>query len=225
MIQTAISIISTVVSTLLLVVTIVQNVQLKKQYLDSKQPQLSMNIKRLNNLFYLSVKNVGGSEAKGVVLSPLKIENNGDDRTMLPDKLFNHPFDLYPGETVSGVIAIDVSTITFESFPYLHLSVKYEGNSGVKQKYERVVILDAGSDQHVRADVSLGRDIASDINKSMKAQLRIANYLDGMQVAPFDELNILANKSLHDDMVDVVNGKRENSTVTCRDKVIEQNKK
>lgn len=100
--------------------------------------------------------------------------------------------------------------------------MKYEGIAGVKQKYDRVVVFDAGSDHYVRADVSLDRDIASDIGKSMRAQIRIANCFDGNQVAPFDELNVLAHKNLHDDMEDVVNGHGEKSTRTCRNKVIEQ---
>lgn len=33
-----------------------------------------------------------------------------------------------------------------------------------------------------------------------RANLRTANYLDGCQVVPYDELNILAHKSLHDDL-------------------------
>ncbi len=190
--------------------------------MDSRQPQLSMNLKKLDNFFYLSVKNTGESVAKDVVLSPIKIENNGGDNNIFPDKLFNHPFELYPGEEVSGVVAIDASNIQFEAFPYLHLSVKYEGIVGAKKKYDRVVIFNAGSEHHIRANVSLDRNIASDIDKSMRAQLRIANYFDGNQVAPFDELNILAHKSLHDDMADVVNGHGEKSTVACRDKVIKQ---
>lgn len=173
MFQTIISIISSTVSAIALIITIIQNQRLRKQYLDSKQPQLSMNLKKLDSFIYLSVKNIGESVAKNVVLCPIKIENNGDDKSMLLDKLFNYPFDLYPGETVSGVVAIDASNIQCKAFPYLHLSVKYEGIAGVKQKYDRVVVFDAGSDHYVRADVSLDRDIASDIGKSMRAQIRI----------------------------------------------------
>lgn len=52
-----------------------------------------------------------------------------------------------------------------------------------------------------------------------KANLRTANYLDGCQVAPFDELNILARKSLHDDLQSVKRG--ENIlTVMKREDVI-----
>ena len=87
MIQIVTSVTSIAVPVLALIVTIIQNERLRKQYLDSNQPHLSMNLKRLNNLFYLSVKNVGESEAKDVVLSPLKFENIGYDGTMLPDKL------------------------------------------------------------------------------------------------------------------------------------------
>ena len=53
-----------------------------------------------------------------------------------------------------------------------------------------------------------------------KANLRTANYLDGCQVAPFDELNILAHKSLHDDLQSVKQGEENVSTVMKREDVI-----
>lgn len=52
-----------------------------------------------------------------------------------------------------------------------------------------------------------------------KANLRTANYLNGCQVAPFDELNILAHKSLHDDLQSVKQGENV-STVMKREEVI-----
>lgn len=49
--------------------------------------------------------------------------------------------------------------------------------------------------------------------------LRTANYLDGCQVAPFDDLNILANKSLHDDMLDIQKENKQ-SNIQSRDETI-----
>lgn len=42
-----------------------------------------------------------------------------------------------------------------------------------------------------------------------RASVRIANYLDGRQIASFDELNILANKSLYNDIVTAIKTKEE----------------
>ena len=52
-----------------------------------------------------------------------------------------------------------------------------------------------------------------------KAILRTANYLNGCQVAPFDELNIFAHKSLYDDLQSVKQGENV-STVMKREEVI-----
>lgn len=57
------------------------------------------------------------------------------------------------------------------------------------------------------------------MNVMAKANLRTANYLDGCQVAPFDELNILAHRSLHDDLQSVKDGENT-STVMERLDVI-----
>ena len=51
--------------------------------------------------------------------------------------------------------------------------------------------------------------IASDIDKIARASVRIANYLDGHQVAKFDELDILANRSLRNDLVGAIVTRQE----------------
>ena len=51
---------------------------------------------------------------------------------------------------------------------------------------------------------------AEDSLKSIaRATVRTANYLDGCQVAPFDELNILAGRSLKIDLLDVLHKELE----------------
>ena len=52
-------------------------------------------------------------------------------------------------------------------------------------------------------------DTASDIDAIARAVVRIANYLDGCQVAKFDELNILAGKSLRNDLVEALKTREE----------------
>lgn len=55
--------------------------------------------------------------------------------------------------------------------------------------------------------------------KSMaRASVRTANYLDGRQVAPFDELNILARCSLKTDLLDVLH--KDPETVLSRSETI-----
>ena len=50
--------------------------------------------------------------------------------------------------------------------------------------------------------------------------MRIANYLDGRQVASFDELEILANRSLKDDLANIQLEKDNN--ILSRDETISE---
>lgn len=54
----------------------------------------------------------------------------------------------------------------------------------------------------------------SKVDKIARAVVRVANYFDGCQVAKFDELNILAGKSLRNDMVEVLKSKEETSVLS-----------
>lgn len=62
-------------------------------------------------------------------------------------------------------------------------------------------------------------EMNKNISRIAKANLRTANFLDGCQVAPFDDLNILANKSLHDDMLDIQQGIKQ-SNIQSRNETI-----
>ena len=53
----------------------------------------------------------------------------------------------------------------------------------------------------ISADVKMKTDnIESSLRCISRATLRTANYLDGCQIEPIDEVNILANKSLENDL-------------------------
>ena len=85
---------------------------------------------------------------------------------------------------------------------------------------ERTVFFSPSYDEKICGDFNIDlRELNKNVDVMAKANLRTANYLDGCQVAPFDELNILAHKSLHDDLQSVKQGENV-STVMKREDVI-----
>lgn len=183
-----------------------QNHLINKQNLDNMQPALSMRLTSVGSFLYLRVENTGMSVADNISISVLKLQNNGDVNDLRLDELFSSSFELHPKEIVQGRVAIDGSNICCEIFPILTIKVSYlRKDCGKRVAFERTVIYDSSneltSDNQNRASLSA---IQSDIDKIARANVRIANYLDGCKVAKFDELNIISRRSLKDDLSDAI---------------------
>ena len=150
-----------------------------------------------------------------------KIENNGDRNELNLDALFDKEFELYPGESTQGRIAFWGETVCSSAFPKIDINVQYKkGVTGKLVNMERTVIFSPSYDNKIYGDFNIDlRELNKNMNVMAKANLRTANYLDGCQVAPFDELNILAHRSLHDDLQSVKDGENT-STVMERLDVI-----
>ena len=87
--------------------------------------------------------------------------------------------------------------------------------------YKRTVTYLSAYAEKISADINLDTRQMEDSLKSIaRASVRTANYLDGRQVAPFDELNILAGCSLKTDLLDVLH--KEPETVLSRSETIEE---
>jgi hypothetical protein len=174
----------------------------QKQYQESIQPQLSMSLVEYNSWIYLKIKNTGKLPAKGIRIILEKISNNGGFDEFIPDAIFNSDFELYPEEMVQGKVAIQGGDIAHAIFPQVNISITY--NSPTRKKlchYSRIVTYQSAYAEKIIADVHMDTSSIEDsLNKSMRASVRMANYLDGRQVAPFDELNILAGESLKKDL-------------------------
>ena len=56
------------------------------------------------------------------------------------------------------------------------------------------------------------------IDKLRNPILRIANYLDGHQIAPFDEINLVVDKSIQTDLCDALEHKR-NDVISREDTI------
>lgn len=189
-----------------------QNHQIQEQHIESQEPLLSMNLIDENSILYLLIENTGGVEAKDIDINIVDICNNGDNGLFL-DGLFDTIFELYPKEKVKGRIAFSGSNMDTEIFPKIKLKVSYtRPDLGRKKEYERTVIYSSNWSQTISVNNNAWEDnIASDVDKIARANVRIANYLDGHQVTKFDELNILANKSLKNDLVDAIKTKQQTS--------------
>ena len=87
--------------------------------------------------------------------------------------------------------------------------------------YKRTVTYLSAYTEKISADINLDTRQMEDSLKSIaRASVRTANYLDGRQVASFDELSILAGCSLRSDLLDVLH--KEPETVLSRAETIEE---
>ena len=220
-IQTVVSILAAFISLIAVIVSIYYNHKSNKQYLKSLDPLLSFKLLELKNELYLRITNTGKSAASDITIEIIKIENNGDRNELNLDTLFEKKFELYPDESTQGRIAFWGETICSSAFPKIDITIRYRKGITGKQVYmERTVIFSPSYDNKIYGDFNIDlRELNKNMNVMAKANLRTANYLDGCQVAPFDELNILAHRSLHDDLQSVKEGENE-STIMERTEVI-----
>lgn len=130
------------------------------------------------------------------------------------------PFELSSQEEVQGMIGYLGETISNHVFPYIDIKVTYDKPQFIKKvKYERQVFFYASTEERIFVDT--GWDLNSinhDINNIHKSTLRLANYFDGNEIAPFDELNIISSNHFQNDLKNVKDGK--NSKVNTREDVI-----
>lgn len=184
------------------VAAFISNHQNKKQYLESIQPQLSMSLVEFNSWLYLRIKNTGRSAAKNVLISLKAIKDNGGFDELIPDSLFKKNFELYPEETVQGKVALRGGNILHTSFPSVEIDVSYESDVySRKYQYARTVTFLSAYTEKISADVNFDKGKIEDSLRCIsRAAVRTANYLDGHQVGSLDELDILAGKSLENDL-------------------------
>ncbi|MGN0654051.1 MAG: hypothetical protein ACI4KD_03950 [Oscillospiraceae bacterium] len=188
-----------------------QNQQIHEQHIESLEPLLSMHLLEEKSILYLVVENTGGVEAKNIRIKVLNLCNNGSNNDLWLDGLFDTVFELYPKEKVRGRIAICGSDIATEIFPQIKIKVSYIRPDLKREKeYERTVIYNNGFSQSKIVNTNTENEkIASDVDKIARANIRIANYLDGRQITQFDEINISTNSSLKNDLVEAIKTKKE----------------
>ncbi len=185
-----------------------QNYQIQEQHIESQKPLLSMNLIDEDSILYLTIENTGGVEAKNIKIEVIDICNNGDEHLFL-DKLFNSTFELYPREKVKGRIAINGENCQNETCPQINLKVSYtRPDLNKTNEVTRSVTFSGKSTQNTNKD-NFENKIGSELVVIARANTRIANYLDGHQVLTSDEFDLLADRSLRNDLADAMKTKQE----------------
>ena len=204
-IQDILSIISMIIAGLSLLITIIFNLINQYQIVKDNEPQLSFCLKELNGMLYLLVHNVGKTKAIDI-----KKINNNNGRELLLDDLFKNTFELYPDEKVQGIIAIYGENISNHVFPNIDADITYKKDHIFRRvHYKRKIFFTASADSKIIVNTNYDlQEIEDNISKLHKATLRLANYFDGCEVAPFDELNLIPGRHFQEELVDALDGKK-----------------
>lgn len=205
---TIITAVTAIVSVIISTITLIQT---HRQYKDSIQPQLSMKLLEYNDFLYLQIKNTGGLAAKNIRVNVLKVENNGASNQLHLGKLFAQSFELYPEEIVQDRVASFGASIVDDAFPQIVLKAEYSVGKRKKTiKLQRTITFVSAYAEKISADVHMNMSSMESSARSIaRAAVRTANYLDGNQVAAFDDLNILAGKSLVNDLHNILGQSEE----------------
>lgn len=208
-IQDILSIISMIIAGLSLLITIIFNLINQHQIVKDNEPQLSFCLKELNGMLYLLVHNVGKTKAIDIKLNIKKINNN-NGRELLLDDLFKNTFELYPDEKVQGIIAIYGENISNHVFPNIDADITYKKDHIFRRvHYKRKIFFTASANSKIIVNTNYDlQEIEDNISKLHKATLRLANYFDGCEVAPFDELNLIPGRHFQEELVDALDGKK-----------------
>ena len=214
--------ISALISAIAVGVALFFNAKTQNQYKRGLEPQISMRVDKFGGILYLLIQNTGRTAAQDVRIVVKAIENNGANGLQL-DQLFSQSFELFPNESVQAMVAISGENVsTGILYPKVSLDISYKIYKTKKNiRYSRSVTFSKVYDTKVLADVNmdLGK-VESALAANARASVRTANYFDGNQVAVFDELNILAHKSLKNDMCSALGSTRQ-ETVKDRTTVLE----
>ena len=194
-IQDILSTISMIIAGLSLLITIIFNLINQHQIVKDNEPQLSFCLKELNGMIYLLVHNVGKTKAIDIKLL---------------DDLFKNTFELYPDEKVQGIIAIYGENISNHVFPNIDADITYKKDHIFRRvHYKRKIFFTASADSKIIVNTNYDlQEIEDNISKLHKATLRLANYFDGCEVAPFDELNLIPGRHFQEELVDALDGKK-----------------
>ena len=155
-------IITVIISAISLLIVIINQFRIIKD----KEPQLLFNLRSINKVLYLRVKNSGFTKAKNIRIIVNNIYNNYSDE-ILEDQVFKSPFELSAQEEVQGMIGFLGDTTSKNPFPYIDIIVGYDKPHFIKHvRYERKVFYFAS----VEEKISVSTDIdLSNIEKSINS--------------------------------------------------------
>ena len=194
----------------------------QRQYLKDQEPQLTMRLDKRDCQLYFIVQNGGRIAAQNLTLTIVDIEKSGN-YVLYKDKLWDG-YDLYPEEIIFEEIGVLQLGANSESSPIITIETSYQFRD-IKKKHRisRKVKFSEFYDTGVwmKLDSRLA-SIVERLSPMTRADVRMANYFDGYQVAPFNELNILANQSLQNDLYTTL-GSENKRKILSRERTIEEN--
>jgi hypothetical protein len=205
--STIIAIISLGISVIAVIITLSFNLISHQQYMKSLDPLLSFRLIEYHHFLYLSVSNTGKSVAKNIRIEIVELLNNGNDNELHLDAFFQNEFELYPTETVQGMIGIYGENVVDHVFPVLKAHINYKKEKPKsKCQYSRTITFTTAYENKILADVNIDtKKIDDSVTSLSRSNIRIANYLDGHQLFHFDSINIKSDSSLKNDMFEVYN--------------------
>lgn len=191
--------------TITLIIDIINRIKSVKD----NEPQLSFDLRNFDDMLFLIIKNTGHTKATNIKINIKKIWNNSNNG-LNEDFIFSVPFELNSNEQTQGMIAFCGDSIYEHTFPYIDIEVSYYKQHFIKKvKYDRQVFFNPQQeDKSMKEICNQIKSLNNNIDKLRNPILRLANYFDGHQIAPFDELNILAKNSFQSDLYDVLNNKK-----------------
>lgn len=209
-----IAIFSVFVAVIALIVNIAANRRNHRQYIESLKPLLSFGLYEINGILFLSIKNMGQTEARNIKVNLLELKNNGD-YDLESDDLFKMEFMLYPMEEVQGRIATYGGNCMNDCFPVVDVKISFlNGNDNKISEYSRSITFK----RIPHEKINLSR-IEESIESVSYSNNRLANYIEGRTLFRFDKLNVHPHNSLYKDMKDAFNNiEREESKNKNTDK-------
>lgn len=202
-----------------IITTFIFNIINLKKVLKDNEPQLCFDLRKNRGALFLTIKNTGKTKATNIKVNIQKIHNNGE-KGLKEDFIFNIPFELSANEQLQGIVAEFGGNYQNNVFPYLDVEVSYlKPHSRKSQYYKRQIFYNP---QTVNAYDNVSEQlltISKELDDLKKPVLRLANYFDGHQVAPFDEINFITDRNFQSDLFNVV-VKNENEGSISREDTI-----
>ena len=157
-------IITVIISVISVLVAIINQFRIIK----NQEPQLLFNLRSINNILYLRVKNSGYTKAMNIRIIVKEIYNNYSNE-ILEDQVFKNPFELSAQEEVQGMIGFLGDTTSKNPFPYIDIEVSYDKQRFKKNiNYERKVYYFASAEEKITVTTDIDLSKIEDILKKIK---------------------------------------------------------
>ena len=187
--------------------------------LRDNEPQLCFDLRNYRGDLLLIIKNNGKTKASDIKVNIQKLHNNNNN-ILCEDFLFCLSFELNSGEQTQGKIAQYGGSFSNFVFPYIDVEISYRKPHKNKIiKYNRQVFFNPQNINEFDEVVCQLNSINKQLDNLRNPILRLANYFDGHQLAPYDEINLITDNSFQSDLYKAIIEKKEDK-ITSREETI-----